>query len=250
MAGGKSYQTRSAGLGTNTQGDLAAKMEELEEKFQKGLENLRADYQRERSDDGSGVGDPFETRLRNFESEILRSIGSIKAEIREIKEEVESSKKREENRLRLDNFNKILIRGIPEGDNADLIGVVCDIINKRIKVNISKNEISCCYRLGKVNNLQHSGKQKCRPVVVDFACKWKRDEIFFSKRNLKGSNLLVSEVLTRSCFDLLLKVKKLFDRSGNCVWTVKGIIVVKIGDSKVFVRNEEDLNKLPRNVNK
>lgn len=234
--------TRSASTTTGRQEDVDAKMADLEIKFQQGLRDLRSEYQLSKSGDAEVNKDSFETRLRTFESQITKSLDLIKAEIREVKAILEGNKMKEETKLRINNFNKLIIRQLPERGNSNLIEEVCALISQKVKVNISKNDINSCYRVGKSDNNPKAGAKKCRPVVVHFATQWKRDEVFYSKKNLKGSGYLICEVLTKNRYSLLLTARRLLD--GKNIWTTKGNIYIFHNNRKTVINGEEDLSSV------
>lgn len=232
--------TRSASA-TSKQEDVDSKMADLEAKFQQGLQSLRADYQISRSSDTDRHSDAFEEKLRKFEADIRRSIEEIKSEIKVVKGGFEEIKRAEEKRLRIANSNALIIKGLPERDGADLIEEVCGLISSKVKVNILKPDINNCFRLGKHDNRS----SKCRPVVVKFTCKWKRDEVFFSKKRLKGSEFIISEFLTRSSNNLLLRAKN--QLGGRNVWTARGNVVALHNNRKILIRSDDDLQTLQGN---
>lgn len=229
--------TRSA---ASKNDEIATKMGDLEDKFQQGLEKLRMEYKLSKPSEIEASGEAFEAKLKKFETDIRDSFELIKSDIKKLQMEMEAANKREEDRLRISNYNKIVIREMPEREGADLVDQVCGVINNSVKVTCQKSEIKCCYRLGKLS--RESSGRKCRPVVVEFVCQWKRNEVFFSKKNLKGSGLVVCELLTVDRHRLFLKVRKEFEH--NNVWTAKGTIVVSINGAKVYVNTEGDLLKI------
>lgn len=229
--------TRSSGSASR-QEDVDSKMADLEAKFQQGLQNLRAEYQRSKSNDTDPNSDSFDIKLKKFEAEITNSMMAIKKEIQEIKKEMEDNRKAEERKQRASNLNKLVIRELPERDGANLIQDVCDLIAGKVKVNITKTDINSCYRLGKNDN---KGK-RCRPVVVQFTCQWKRDEVFFAKKNLKGCEFVICELLTKSRYGLLLKAKRQF--GARDVWTARGNVFINFRNKKVPINSEEDLLQL------
>lgn len=235
---GKNTRSNSA---AGSQGDVDSKMADLEARFQQGLQSLRNEHQRSKSSDTDRDSDTFETKLMKFEVEIKCSIEELKGEIRDIKKRMAESERMEERRLRISNLNALIIKGLPEKNGADLIDEVCNLICDKVKVNILKADINNCFRLGKHDN--KGGK--CRPVVVNFICKWKRDEVFFLKRRLKGSEFVMSEFLTKSCNSLLLRARN--QLGGKSVWTSRGIVTALYSNRKVLIRNEEDLLSLQGN---
>lgn len=230
--------TRSA---SNKQEDIAAKMEDLEARFQQGIDRLRTEYHNSKPASEINVVS-FESKLEEFEAVMQKSLESIRMDIKNLRAELDDCKKKDVNRVRIGNFNKLVIRELPEKDSAMLVEEVCNLINNHIKVRCQKSDIKCCYRLGK--KLRDARERKCRPVVVEFVCQWKRDEVFFQKKNLKGSGFLISEMLTSDRFNLFLKVRR--ECEGNSVWTARGNIVVSINNVKYHINTEEDLLRIKK----
>ena len=69
-----------------------------------------------------------------------------------------------------------------------------------------------------------------------------RDEVFKSKRLLKGSNIMITENLTSKRYDLL---KKCIVKLGKGkVWTSDGRITTKVNGAYVVINNESELNNM------
>lgn len=222
---------------------MAAKMNALEVKFQEGLDKLKQDYLRPKSSDAVSEGESsFEIRFRNFETEIRASLEALRQDLKAINREIDNAKVKDDKAVRVNNLNKLIIRGLPEKDNATLLQEVCEVVNKQIGVKCENRDIKCCYRLGKPNK---TARNTCRPIIVDFVCRWKRDEIFYAKKTLKGSSLVVCEVLTSAGFSLFQKIRKEFEAKN--VWTNRGNIIVYTMNKKHYVNSEEDLLKLLNN---
>ena len=101
---------------------------------------------------------------------------------------------------------------------------------------VSKGDIDRSHRMGKFNNpltrrqTRSSGNQAARPIIVKF-------KVFEVKPNLKDSNILITENLTKKRYVLS---KKCFDSLGKGnVWTYDGRITTKLHDNSYFIINSE-----------
>lgn len=93
--------------------------------------------------------------------------------------------------------------------------------------------LDSCHRLGKDEN-------RSKPLLVKFASRSVKREIYSKKSKLKGTKLLIREDLTRRKFQLLKSVKDKF----NTAWTNDCNIFTKIGGRIIKISNFSDLNKI------
>ena len=81
---------------------------------------------------------------------------------------------------------------------------------------IQKNDIEACHRLGKEN----PGKNSPRGVIVRFISRKDRDTIIYYRRKLKRSGVVIVEDLTPDNYALYRKVKE--DSLCDQAWTQNG----------------------------
>ena len=86
--------------------------------------------------------------------------------------------------------NCLIFNGIQEQEesheNTDLIMV--DICRKNLGVNLSRGDLDRTHRLGR----KRSSTDKPRPIIVKFVNYHDRDDVFKSKRKLKGSSISIN----------------------------------------------------------
>lgn len=139
-------------------------------------------------------------------------------------------------------LNSIVISGVTETDDEDIIQVAVRLINSKImnkcrhKVNISDIDINYCRRLGKKSD----NRKNPRPLSVEFTNRWKRNLVFASKKHLKGTGVVISEQLVRSRLDLYNKVRtKVGMRS---CWTFMGNVYASVNGVRRKVLKESDVS--------
>ena len=145
----------------------------------------------------------------------------------------------------------LVFHGIPEEKGEKTSDKMMGIIHNILKIDsVSQGDIDRSHRMGKFNKpltrrqTRSSGNQAARPIIVKFKGYDSRNDVFKVKRNLKGSNILITENLTKKRYVLL---KKCFDSLGKGnVWTYDGRITIKLHDNSYFIINSEsDLLSLP-----
>lgn len=238
-------RTRNNSSSSQETHDLATKMAQMEAKIQQGLDKLRGEYiQQKNSGTSSGQNtDNFEEKLKCFEVTVKKDIEMLKMDIKSLQSEIRHNKSRIEDFMKINNNKKLMFRGIPEDNPQNLQDQIISFIQARFNINISRNEINSCYRLKKrpENNKPAGKRSPVQPVIVEFITQWRRDEIYFAKKQLKGTRFLVCEVLIRPQYDLFLKVREKFK---NQAWTAKGNIFVFHNNKKTQITDENALGKL------
>lgn len=81
-------------------------------------------------------------------------------------------------------------------------------------------------------------------MVVEFVCQWLRDAVFTRKSKLKGSRVVIVEMLVNKKLNLFRKVREKFKNSS---WTVKGNIKVMINNKILQIDGLEQLDQLKIN---
>ena len=116
-------------------------------------------------------------------------------------------------------------------------------------VEIVKNKIAKIHRIGKeIQSVDDS--RKPRPLVINLTDDRHKDMLFKNKKNLKGSGIVISELLTPARGILL---KKCYDQikgtnQERSIWTDNGrILVKKAGNTNIVnITNEKDLETFVR----
>lgn len=226
-------------------GDISFRMEELSNHFQREMERFKSELSQaqgasvDRSGEGNFNLEDLSVRFNDFQKSINLDLEMMRGQIsrlvtslREVKNSVDIINQKH-------CKNKLLVYGIREDKDENfntLIEGTLQTLNASLAAKnlvIDRNQLSDCYRYGK----RH--KSKNRPVLLEFTQAWNRNTIYFSKSAFKGSKVVISELLTGSCYDIYREAKK--RHSNNC-WTVNGKIFVNINGEKRIIRSLDDLN--------
>ena len=214
--------------------DFKSKMEE----FQRKLDSVSSSHSSEPNDFSSPPKiETLKLEFQQFQTDMMSKIALMQQEPKNSLDDV-SQRKLNQN---------ILIYGLQENTDEDLFSVVAALFKNKLRIDVSKNEINCCYRFGKKSATEKQGRSspvensKCRPVVVEFVCLWKRDEIFASKSKLKNSKIIFVEMSIKEKLDLFKVVRQKYK---NACWTIKGNIKVYINNKIIQVDGLVQFNKL------
>ena len=218
---------------------LNDRIEQMAAQFGADLDSFKKDLKEKvslKAGSNEQTGDvlTLTNRFSVFEKSAFESLQTIKQDLNQLKTEVSKQ-------TMSANQNTILIHGLDESQGADLYENVVKLITTKIKVKVSKADLNYCYRLG----VKKSAAKKPRPVVVSFCQRWLRDQIFYNKRELKGSTILFTEMLTAESLKLFKEAK---DRFKNSCWTMGGRVFVINSGAKVFVNSLEKLNSIVSSI--
>ena len=109
--------------------------------------------------------------------------------------------------------NCLLIHGIPENKNENTDVLAMEVIDTKMDIKITENDIDRTHRIGKPKN---NGKP--RPIILKFVRYNDRKKVFFSKKLLKISGVSITESLTAFRMKKLTNARKTFGFRN--VWTV------------------------------
>lgn len=183
-------------------------------------------------------------RLDEFESSIKENIKNLQNQINLLRNQNDKIIKDMDSHAQRQNSNKLILYGLPQTENENLLPEVIKLFSEKFLVNIDKSEIYNGYRLGtKTPNKKRltTDKPRPRPVIVEFTTVWRRNEIFYKKSNLKGSHLVLSEVLTINRLEIFHEAKKQFQR--DC-WINAGKIVINSNNKLHYICEMDELNNL------
>lgn len=217
---------------SSSSNDINSRVDQLEGQLEAGIEELKNQLSNSSKtpDDVSS----FTTKLNEFANSIKQGINSIKNEISNLQTVAKKLDKMVEGERQERLLNGLVINGIPEADKENLEEIVCKFLKTKIKADVSLADINYCHRMGK-----NGSQQKSRPIAVQFVNRWMRDTIFRAKKILKGSPVVISEMLTQNKLDLYKKVRvKVGVKS---CWTWRSKIYVFVNNNKKQIMSEEDL---------
>ena len=171
---------------------------------------------------------------------LLGEISDLRGEIDQLKLSGDDYEQRSRN-------DCLVIHGIPEGDgkqHEDTDSLVRDTIEKELGVELKLEDIKRSHRLGPRKNQRatRTTKPNARPII--FRLQWfnKRQEIYSSKRKLKGKGITITENLTRLRYEVYKQAILKFGK--NNVWSMEGRIFVKIDNEKKSLTTLQELESL------
>lgn len=130
--------------------------------------------------------------------------------------------------------NTLRFLGFEEHEDEDVVDVVINLVNNKLKVSCNPCDIDSAFRVGKRQN-DHG---KSRAIMVNFVQNIKRNEVFNAKKQLKNTVFAIFEDLTPRRYELLLAAKKKYGK--NLVWSSGG---------KIYLWNESQSKRQLLNVN-
>lgn len=110
----------------------------------------------------------------------------------------------------------ILIFGVKEETDEDLIQVVAGIISRKLMMALLVEEIKDTYRIGSRN------AERPRGIIVRFFCRATRDKVLRARKALKGTGVSFHENLTKDNVLLLKEVRNHSDI--DMAWSWNGNI--------------------------
>ena len=151
--------------------------------------------------------------------------------------------------------NCLIFHGLPEEQGELTSDKIMNIVHNQLKIpndadtGVIKRDIDRSHRLGKFNKLasgrqtRSAANQAPRPIIVKFKGYDTRSAVFNVKRELKGTNIMITENLTKTRYALL---KKCIEKLGKGkVWSYDGRITSKLSNNTyTVIDSESDLLKL------
>ena len=108
-----------------------------------------------------------------------------------------------------------VIHGIPENKNENTDVLAMEVIDSKMDIKITENNIDRMHRIGKPKN-----NGKARPVIIKFVRYNDRKKVFSSKKLLEDLGVSITESLTAFRMKKLTNARETFGfRNG---WTVDG----------------------------
>lgn len=199
--------------------ELDTKVADLSKFFQDELGKFRDEIQKIRTpevvtnNDGTALNTLIH-RFDFFEAAIKNEVNKLQDQITEIKKDFENANYRIDLMAQNESRNKLLLHGLQERSNEDLFDEVKNIIDNQLDIKLEKGDINVCYRYGKRS--RKANAERCRPVLIHFVNLWKRNEVFYKKKLLRGTKLVLTEHLSPLRLNLYKTVKHRFGKNS---WT-------------------------------
>ncbi|KAJ8968203.1 hypothetical protein NQ317_018862 [Molorchus minor] len=111
-------------------------------------------------------------------------------------------------------INALLIHGITELENENIVVKIIDFINVKLKISCGPRDIDSALRLGSANPNQP------RIILVNFVQNIIRNEVLGARKYLKDTAFTIFEDLTPERYEFLSTAKRKFGK--NMVWSAGG----------------------------
>lgn len=218
---------------------LNTKIENMAVQFEQELRTFKNKVLNDSVSDDATSHETLLDKFNKMEERLNSRINDLKSDLKTLNTSIN---KKINSTIMQENLNYVIFHGIKEDtESGDYEKIAC-VIKTKLKVDIKKENISHLYRLGKKidrRNFQNKvNNNKPRPVVVRFCNLWMRDMVFNSKKNLKGTEVMLTEFLTSENLKLYKACKDKFKKSA---WTYRGYVYISANNKKVQIFSEDDL---------
>jgi len=139
--------------------------------------------------------------------------------------------------------NCVLINGVPEHKGENTNDVVVNIAQEKMGIELEPEDLDRSHRIGK---FKAPGKH--RPLIVKFARYNVRQNFMKNRKQLKGTSIGVSDLLTKFSQHLLHRANELVDQSRHvkAAWSWDGKVHVLIQHDgqpsrKLTINNQKNL---------
>lgn len=193
-----------------------------------------------------------------------RRLDSLKHENAEIRQQLAAQAVKLDDIETITRLENLIIKGLPEQTHAEraagsaeaadsrapvstqsaVEAAVISLCNDKLNLALTARDISSAYRIKK------GPKDSSRPILVRFSSRKIRDEVYGSKKVLKGSTqpIFISEHLSKSVADLYYEARKMFrDKKLIACWTMHGQLFVRFtsdpGERPALIQSRSDFNK-------
>nr|CAI5845128.1 unnamed protein product [Callosobruchus analis] len=188
-------------------------MSQIEDRLETGLGEIRNQLG---TAIATGAAQKNPDLLKYLTEKLNELENSIKSSLEEVKKEMREFLDMQKNH-RI-NENGVAFFGIQEGDTRVLPETIAKFITSKFDVEVTVADINYCYRMGAISTSSRADRSKRpRPVAVFFVNRWLRDRVFFAKSVLKGSGVVLCELLSNSVLELYKQAKLVLGAKN--VWT-------------------------------
>ncbi|CAH2084110.1 unnamed protein product [Euphydryas editha] len=183
---------------------------EMTQHFNTRMVEFQKDLQNASTPISSSISD-IAAQFTEFRSFILGALESLQAQIEAISRHSDHMEMRTRRKM-------LLIHGVPEEKSNNLASTVSQVLSKHLGItNFSADTFSRCQRFGRPDS------KKPRAILVKFRETSSRDEVWFAKSKLKGTDITISEFLTKSRHEAFLMARQHLGIT-KC-WTRDGTII-------------------------
>lgn len=218
--------------------DLDLKVSDLKDYFNNELGKFREEIVKVKTPTSEADGDDERVgkllnRFDLFRAAVENRLGELESQICALRKDTKTALYQLDRYVQFSNRGKILLLGIKEDSDKTLLNDIVNIFKSKLHITIDNGEVYSCYRIGK------KLADKNRPVCVEFCSVAKRNEVFGSKRSLKGSGVVMTDVLSPSRYHVYKLARQKY---GKDCWTLNGRIGIKIRGNVRYVTSAEQFH--------
>lgn len=236
----------SKNSGKPTVKELDTRVQDLHSYFNSELKKFRSEISKVKTpesiigtgDDEVGV-ETFVQKFSFFEATIKNELQKLQRQVTALKMESEKIQCKLDDSVQYQFRNRLLMHGLEEKAGGDLYSEVKNIFKNKLDIHIEKTDVNICYRFGKKRRT--TDKRTSRPVLLEFVNLWMRNEVYYKKKLLKGTNLLITEYLSPHRYEVYKIVKSRF---GKECWTKNCAIGFQYGNTLHYVTTLEQYSNV------
>lgn len=177
------------------------------------------------------ISEAVSTQIKQEISKQNDAIRCLEEKFDNLKVENDALKLRAEKTELYSRKNNLRITGVPENENEDTEQIILKLLHEKLNLkHISRTDIEKCHRIGEK---KPQGKRTIFVRLHDIKI---RNQIYKSKKGLKGLRVLIREDLTVSRLELYKKAIEEFQYKNT--WTSQGVIFIT-HDGKISQFEEE-----------
>ncbi|CAG4913509.1 unnamed protein product [Colias eurytheme] len=209
--------------------DIKHSVAQMSQMFKDRME----DFQRQLDMTSQNPGNPN----ANLSSEFYMFRGLVMSSLQCIQSQVDMLSKLYDKQEMRSRRKILLVHGVPETQKENTANVVSKALGEHGDIADISKDLNECHRIGRATN------NKPRPVLIKFKDLEVRNRIWFSKTNLKGSGITLSEFLTKPRHDIFMAARQRFGIS-NC-WTRDGIIYITSQGRRYKISCQMEFEAIP-----
>lgn len=183
------------------------------------------------SQDASSISE-ISKEFSMFKAFIVSALQSLQQQLNVLSMQLDKTEMRSRRKM-------LLVHGVPEIKDEDVSDTLIKLFTEHVSnAGVTKESISKCHRMGGIQ------PNKCRAILLKFKDSSVKDTIWYSKSKFKGTNITISEFLTKDRHDAFLLARRKFGIT-NC-WTKEGdIIILGPNGSRLRAWCTKDIDAIP-----
>lgn len=133
--------------------------------------------------------------------------------------------------------NNLRILGVPSSKGEDTNNIVMELVEKKLNIKLSPEDIDRSHRVGKSEN-------NAPAIIVKFTRHDIKTQILRARRQLKGTRVIIREDLTKINQNLLKAAKANVKVTNAWSWDGRIYATVNGSDSVHTIRDQGDVNRI------